>query len=165
MTWVVGSDPIRQIAIGGGFEQFVQQVPSWAAAVREWANTPDLWESLKAPSSILDGLESDSDNTLFTADEQAEIKVQLDSIADSIKKSYELTASQTKKLDEKIEEIKKDSKRLGRKDWKNIVIASFFALVLTDTITPGIFQDALVLLEHGIGFLFGGPPPIGGTVA
>jgi hypothetical protein len=63
-----------------------------------------------------------------------------------------------------VEELKKDSKRLGRKDWKNIVIAQFLSLVITDTITPGVFQNALILLEHAIGYLYGGPP-IGGTLA
>lgn len=125
---------------------------------------PDLWAETDNSSAILGGLEPEAGNSSFTVAEQAEISIKLDSVAESIKKTHELTAEQIKKLDEKVEELKKDSKRLGRKDWKNIVIAQFFSLVITDTITPGVFQNALMLLEHAIGYLYGGAP-IGGALA
>jgi len=155
----VGNDPrgfLESELISWG--ELLEDIQRWSSAVFEWANTPDLW-AMPDSAAILAGLTSETSNTPFTLEEQKAISARLEIIAGSIKKTYDLTAEQEKKLDEKFEEIKKDSKRLGRKDLKNVVLGGVFSLILTDVITPGASMHILMLIEHGIGHLFMGNPP------
>jgi hypothetical protein len=139
----------------------------WADEVWVWTETPDLWELYRSGNEFFTGdLSTDSPNTPFTRDEQSAVSIQLRAIAATIKETYDLTAEQGEKLDEKFEEIENDGKRLGRKDWKNIALAGIFSLILTDVITPGISMHILMLMEHGIGHLvIGGPPTVRGILS
>lgn len=142
---------------GNSWPALLDAIRLWSHDVANWAETPDLWMLRHDWKSFVSSYHEEASNSRFTQDEQDVISIQLSAIRDSVKKNYELTKAQLEKLDEKFEELRKDSKRLGRKDWKNIVIAGFFGLVLTDAITPGIFEHIFILLEHGIGYLFIGP--------
>lgn len=48
---------------------------------------------------------------------------------------------------------------MGRKDWGLIFGSALFSLILADVITPGVAGHILMLLEHGIGYLFTGGTP------
>lgn len=145
-------------------DDLVGRVRSWAKDIPGWMDTPDLWKSMPDTSSIPGELTPESDNTPFTADEQKAISDQLKEIAESVKKTYELTAEQSAKLDEKFEEAEKASRRMGRKDWGLLFGGAVFSLILADVITPGVAGHILMMIEHGLGYLFGGPP-VGGTLA
>jgi tetrahydromethanopterin S-methyltransferase subunit G len=101
-------------------------------------------------------LSPDSVNIPFSPDEQAEVSARLKEIAKSIKKVYKLTAEQSAKLDEKFEEAEKASRRMGRKDWGLLFGGAVLTLILSDTITPAIMGDILMMVQHGLGHLFGG---------
>ena len=125
-------------------------------------DTPDLWELSRSGGGLILGeLTPDSANTPFTPDEQTAISAQLKAIADSIKNTYELTAEQSAKLDEKFDEAEKASRRMGRKDWGLLFGGAVFSLILTDAITPGIAGHILMMIEHGLGHLFGSRPSSG----
>jgi hypothetical protein len=136
----LGDDPIMLNLHAGRPEDVVDRVRSWALGIPKWMDTPDLWKSMPDTSSIPGDLIPESDNTPFTPDGQVAISAQLKEIAESVKKAYELTAEQSARLDEKFEEAEKASRR-----------------ILSDTITPAIMGDILMMMQHGIGHLFSGP--------
>jgi hypothetical protein len=146
------------------FKGLVDEIHTWAEKVAEWMDMPDLWTNLPDSGAIPGDLSPDSVNTPFTPDEQAAISGQLKDIAESIKKTYELTAEQSAKLDEKFEEAEKASRRMGRKDWGLLFGGALLSLILCDAITPGIMGHILMMVEHGMGHLFGGPP-VGGILS
>jgi hypothetical protein len=47
---------------------------------------------------------------------------------------------------------------MGRKDWGLLFGGAVFSLILADVITPGMAGHILIMIEHGIGHLFSGPP-------
>ena len=121
--------------------------------------TPDLWESMPDPAAIPGALTPDSGNTRFTPDEQTVVSAQLKEIREAVKKTYELTAEQSKHIDEKFEEAEKASRRMGRKDWGMFLGGTLLSLILSDSITPAIMGDILMMLQLGIGHLFMGASP------
>ena len=147
--------------------ELAASVKAWAENVWVWMETPNLWEiSGKQGSGIPGQLSPDSANTPFDPDEQAAISAQLREIKGSVKKTFELTAEQSKQIDEKFEEAEKASRRMGRKDWGLLFGGAVFSLILSETITPGIAGHILMLVEHGIGHLFmGNPPPVRGVLS
>jgi hypothetical protein len=133
----------------------------WADQVADWISVPELWELSRLGEKIPGDLSPDSANTPFTTVEQAAISAQLKEISESIKKTYALTAEQSAEIDKKFEQAEKASRRMGRKDWGLLFGGAVFSLILTDVITPGIAGHILMLVEHGIGHLFSGPPATG----
>jgi hypothetical protein len=159
----LGDDPSNGAKAGSDFSEIVDEVERWAIEIPEWMGASDLWKSIPESSAVPGDLTPDSANTPFTSDEQAAISAQLKEIAESIKKTYELTAEQSAKLDEKFDEAEKASRRMGRKDWGLLFGGAVFSLILADVITPGIAGHILMMIEHGMGHLFGGPA-VGGTL-
>ena len=134
---------------------------NWARAIvearEEYTNTPDLWTGLRQ-SEVL--LVTPGENTPFTKAEQTQISSRVQQIRTFITTTYELTADQLTEVDERLGDIEKASRRLGRKDWLMAFNGAVFSLVLSDLIPPQAVQHILVLAFHGLGYLFGlgGPP-------
>jgi hypothetical protein len=157
----VGDDPRVAELSRMNFSQLYKEARRWSADLASWIEWPDLWKSVSASAAIPGELTANSDNTPFAPDEQSAISRQLKIIAESIKQTYELTAEQSAKLDEKFEEAEKASRRMGRKDWGLLFGGAIFSLILADAITPGVAGHILMMIEHGLGHLFGGPAASG----
>jgi hypothetical protein len=121
----VGDDPTVSMDYRMNFTEVSVQIRNWARTIAAWINDPDLWTLAKSGTPIPGELSPDSSNTPFTADEQAAISAQLREIKEAVKKTYELTAEQSAKLDEKFEEAEKASRRMGRKDWASYSVVPF----------------------------------------
>jgi hypothetical protein len=157
----LGDDPPILDLHGANFDGIIDNVRSWALAIPRWMEIPDLWKSIPDHAVVPGELIRESANTPFTPDEQATISAQLNEIREAVKKTYELTAEQSTHVDEKFEEAEKASRRMGRKDWGLLFGGALLSLILSDTITPAIMGDILMMVQHGIGHMFlGGPPSV-----
>jgi hypothetical protein len=157
-------DPLVSLNYRMNFGEVASHVLGWGRELAEWLNSADLWKSVPEAAAIPGELTPESDNTQFTPEEQKVISDQLKAIAETVKKDYDLTAEQSAKLDEKFEEAEKASRRMGRKDWGLLFGGAVFSLILADVITPGVAGHILMMIEHGLGHLFGGPP-VGGILS
>ena len=160
----LGDDPNPTLTRVDGFNAIVEQLLCWAASVSEWINTVDPWDFSDNGSDIPGAQAPESANSPLTPDEQAAVSEQLKSIREAIKQTYNLTADQSAKLDEKFEEADKASQRMGRKDWGLLFGGAVFSLILADAITPDVAGHILLLIEHGVGHLFSGPA-VGGVLS
>jgi hypothetical protein len=164
----IGDEPApeREWVIGA-FAQVLGAVTQWGNALSEWVDAPDLWRTARSGNAVIPGERSpDSDNTAFTPDEQAAISSQLREIKEAVKKTCELTAEQSKQIDDKFEEAEKASRRMGRKDWGLLFGGAIFSLILADVITPGVAGNILMMVQHGLGHLFlDGPLTLGGVLS
>lgn len=151
----IGDDPLVSMDRRMNFQEIFVEVGRWSTALANWLETPDLWKSMADAAVIPGELVPESDNTPFTPEEQRVISGQLKAIAETIKKDYDLTAEQSVKLDEKFEEAEKASRRMGRKDWGLLFGGAVFSLILADVIPPGVAGHILMMIEHGLGHLFG----------
>jgi hypothetical protein len=165
-TSQVGNDPAAPLTSTKDFENIVEWVGVWGSEASEWMETPDLWKSVPDAAIVPGDLTPESDNSQFTPDEQAAISTRMREIREAVKKTYELTAEQSAKLDEKFEDAEKASRRMGRKDWGMFFGGAVLSLILSDAITPAIMGDILMMVQHGIGHLFmGGPMSVQGILS
>lgn len=154
----LGTDPVEPVHSVDEWDVLLNLIPQWTKDVADWAEIPDLWEIRDGWRAFIDSGNEDTSNAPFTAEEQEAISGQLASIKESIKKTYDLTAGQEKKLDNRFDEFEKASRRLGRKDWILLFMGGIFSLILADAITPGIAEHILITAGHGLEHLFSGAP-------
>jgi predicted Zn-dependent protease with MMP-like domain len=111
---------------------------------------------------LVSSLEQTSDNAPFTAEQQAEIASRIDEVKALVRETFELEVGQLEGIDQKLEEIKEASTRVGRKDWRIMLYGAAFGMILTDAIQPGVVQSILEMVVHGVAHIFGlGAPPPG----
>jgi hypothetical protein len=48
---------------------------------------------------------------------------------------------------------------MGRREWLTVFYGTALTLGLIEFVSPGGVQQAIALVAHGIGHLFGTPPP------
>jgi hypothetical protein len=162
VRWFVEHGPLIRIPCEHWADVLVQ-FGQWADEVRYIADTPDLWEELKRAPEILAATQAaDASNAPFTADEQEEIGRRLDETKQLVRQQLELTGDQLAAVDQKLDELKEASKRLGRKDWATILIGGLVSTGMTDAVPPSVIQTVLSTVLHGLAHLFGigGLPPI-----
>jgi hypothetical protein len=137
------------------------------ACARKWAtevNAPDLWIGLRNTKPSLGSPEErNSENTPFTVSEQLQISTVLRETKAYVKQTYELSDVEFARIEERLDEAEEASRRIGRKDWILLFSGLILTLIVTDLVTPGVAQQILTTVLHGLGHLFGqGAKPISG---
>src|ERR1039457_323993 len=96
-----------------------------------------------------------SENSPFTALEQTRISDQLRDIKEYVKKAYSLSAKQMSRVEARLDEAEKASRRMGRKDWLPLFSGTLFTLIVTDLVPPDVTQHIFMMALHGLSHLFG----------
>jgi hypothetical protein len=152
-------------SLGPPWGVVLERAAAWARAIGRWmaeeVYTPDLWEELLAAKRLF-GAQSlrGSENALFDIDEQAEISKQIQQVKIYVKRTYELSTEQFSRVEARLDEADRASRRMGRKDWLMVFNGAVFSLVLSDLVPPSAAQNILVATVHGIGHMFGITPPL-----
>jgi hypothetical protein len=138
----------------------------WATGVKDYVDTPDLWNEMRAQRELLAETTLESlENTPFTPAEQAAISAQLREIKNYISENYELTSEQFARAEARIDEAEAASHRLHRKDWLLLFLGTTVTLYVADVVPATAVQHITALVLQGLGHLFGiagSPPPIAG---
>ena len=132
-----------------------QPLSLWLSEVKNDLETPDRRAELRQEREILIAATAEGDdNTPFTADEQDEIAKELREIKEYARKTYDLTAKEAQALDATLSSIEDAARRLGRRDWFNIVVGTLtiLQLVLPAGTTRHVFLMLLRSLAHVHGF-------------
>ena len=143
------------------WKDVVYHVTDWARLVRE--ETPDLWEQSALKGQLLGVTNASDVNSPFSESEQAEIASQfgqVKSYLDKLQKLGELTAQAVAQVSAKLDEAEEASKRIGRKDWRYMLLGIGFTLIATDVVTPEVGKHILVTVLQGLLHLFGNLPPM-----
>ena len=141
---LVGEDPPEQFD-RSTWDEALGYVFRWAEEVAYYENTPDLWTELqRAKEALTSGEAGALQNTPFTPAEQAEVSNQLREIKASLKENSELTTEQISRIEDRLDEAEKASRRLGRKDWLLLFSGTIFTLIVTDCLTPDVAQHILM---------------------
>ena len=72
--------------------------------------------------------------------EQTAISDRLDDIKNLVRELFELSADQLHAIDQRVDEPKEASERLGRKDWLMIFYGSLVSTFITAAVPPGVIQ-------------------------
>lgn len=138
--------------------QVEPRVQSWARAVKEDVDTPDLWAELQREREILTGARyEDIENTPFTSDEQAKIAEHLRQIKEYVARTYSLTDAQMRHLEAQLGNITAATDRVGRKDWTLLVYGVVLNTFVDGILPPEAVQDILRMTLDGLSYLLGPP--------
>lgn len=158
--WLHVPDGLSGNFLAGNWDDLLEQLAEWADEVRYVTETPDLWAELRRVPEILAATGAQSSNAAFTLDERAEIARGIDEIKSLVREKFELTSEQLSAIDERLDQVKEASERLGRKDWLMMFYGAAMSVFLTDAVPPSVVQTVLATVVHGIAHLFGfGDPP------
>ncbi|MGI5238767.1 hypothetical protein [Dactylosporangium sp. CA-139066] len=147
---------------GHSWSKVIQAVRDWAGRVVEWADTPDLWSESAGWRVFADADSQGDDNSPFTRQERELIFAQLAAMGEAVKRASQLTSAQEARLDERLKVIGEASGRMGRKDWRLLLLGGIFSLVLADAFPPETARHLLELAGRSLGSLFAiGAPMIG----
>jgi hypothetical protein len=99
----------------------------WLKLLSREVNIPDLWSELPSDSKLIESTSEATDNSKFNAEEKEAIKKGLEEI-----KKYLLTAHKLdlELIEGQLKYLVESSERLGRKDWKNTLIAVIFSIII-----------------------------------
>jgi hypothetical protein len=141
-----------------GWPYMLNLVSVWLNNVRRERSSPNFWAQLNKQRDLLAASEPTSDtlNTPFSPEEQAEIVAQLNEIKQLLVNNY---GADPQALASRIEQLTEASTRLGRRDWLNIFLGTLFGWALNGLVPPQGIREVLALASHTIGHLFGGSVP------
>lgn len=110
----------------------------WLQYLKRELESPDLWAAVSEEARLLEAASSEEDNSPFSADEKAYIISGIKEI-----KQYLLTAH---KLDPELVEARLNylaeaSDRLGRKDWKNLLLSTIVSIIVTASLPSDTIRE------------------------
>ena len=158
----IGDDPGREHR-PRTWSAALTRIGQWAADIKEYADTPDLWVELGRGRELLSqGGHEAIANTPFTTAECAEIAAQLSEIKNYLRKNLSLSNDQLSEIEFRLDEAETAATRINRKDWLLMFLGILFTLIITGLLTPEVVQHIFGMTLHGLGHLFGvGERPIG----
>lgn len=129
----------------------------WLLEVRENIEAPDLWAEAERERHLLEVGPSDiGDNTPFDESERVLIAESLTGLRELIVHTHDLQSQQLRELDARLDYVADAATRVGRFDWRNILLAQLVSLVFGAIIPQGALSTASRFIAHAIGHLFGG---------
>jgi hypothetical protein len=150
-----GDAPVEE-RTGLSHYRLMAQLELWLAAVRQDINTPDLWAQLQGEAELLGAVSDEAiENTPFTPAEQEDIAGQLRELRAYIGRTYSLSESQTRRLEEKLDYLAAAASRVGRKDWLLMAAGVMLSYVLAAALPPDAASDILRTLLTSIGHILG----------
>jgi hypothetical protein len=158
----LAGDGLREERTVTSWHAQIQHVGTWLRAVKSYYEMPDLWAELRNGGSMLGegaALEATFENTPFTPGEQLEIAKQLRGISDYIKRTYPLSGAELLALDQRITYLEKAAGRVGRLDWRNLLLGAFLGAIVQGLLSPEVVRAALSMIFNALASLLGQVPP------
>ena len=117
------------------FEECTNRLKAWVSGdLEEFLienEQPDYLEILSQKENLLsvENIEFNK-NTPFNAEELKSVQLGMRELRILIEKEFEFTKEELKYIDNRLKYIEESAQRLGRIDWKNILIASIPAIII-----------------------------------
>jgi hypothetical protein len=128
----------------------------WLVLVKSEVDAPDLWATIGQEKALSTAASSpDLDNRPFTAAEQNLIATKLDEIKAYLLEGQQFAAEQAEFVKERFEYFEESSKRMGRKDWLNVLYGGLITLVVGVALAPDAAKDLLRLAATAFQSLWG----------
>jgi hypothetical protein len=129
----------------------MRRLRAWLAFVAEEFNTPDLWAQRDEQEFWSGG---SSDNSPFTAGEQATVVAELRRLAERIKDQHDLSEVQIRRVQENVDQLIEASKVSGRRDWAIMFVNVVAAWAFTEYIPGEVVAHAIQSVGHALSSFF-----------
>jgi hypothetical protein len=142
-----GEDVPSATKFGIGWPDVLDIVSRWLGVVSRNRAEPDFWAGVAnwAGAVAPGGPAQPGDDAPFTVSDRTEIASALQELSKHVIATYRLTEEQGRALNERLARLDAASERMGRKDWKVMLIGTIGNLVL-DRIIP--MAAATYMWEH-----------------
>ena len=118
-------------------------------------SVPDMWGSLEETALTKAASSPALDNRPFTPAEQNLIAARLDEIKNHLLESQRFAAEQADFVEQRFEYLKESSRRMGRKDWLNVLYGGLITVVVGLALAPDATRTLLRLAAAALQFLWG----------
>jgi hypothetical protein len=157
-----GAEKVRQEVSRLNWLGKSEMLRNWLTYLKREFEAPDLWAALAQEQELFSAEPAGAVNAPFNAEEQAQIKRAVDEIRVYITTTYTLADEPLSRVHAKLDYLIDASTRLGRIDWKNILVGALVGLVLQQLIPSGSgFQELIgvagQLLRHVLGGVISPP--------
>jgi hypothetical protein len=156
--YLASEGPVEE-RTGLSLTRLMAQVKFWLTAVKLDVDTPDLWAQLQRDTELFGAVSDEAiGNAPFTPAEQEEIARQLRELRDYVSRTYSLSESQSRLLEERLDYLASAARRVGRKDWLLMAAGLILGYVLPAALPPEAAMDILRTLLTSIGQILGHGP-------
>jgi maltooligosyltrehalose synthase len=133
-----------------------QQFDLWLTGVKRDVEMPDLWAQLRRRRELLAAISDDAvENRPFTDSEQRQIAEQLQELKEYVGRTYSLSDSQMRVLEERLDYLIDAARRAGRRDWLLMVAGVMLSYVLAVELPPEAARAILNTFLKGISRILG----------
>jgi hypothetical protein len=156
--YVVGDGPEWPYEVFS-WDSLMMRASRWLGEVKLDLDTPDFWAQLMGEAELLGVASIEvNHNTPFTPEERNDIERLLRELQAKVTSTYSFRERDMEILNAKIDYLVDAAGRLGRIDWRNIVVGAIVSYILTAGLSPetarsifSIFIDFLrAIFGHGL---------------
>jgi hypothetical protein len=150
-----GSAQVSAVRESERWKEKLRYFDRWAGFLAREVLTPDLWEAVRTGGE-LPGLSGDArlSNAPFTPKEQTYLAQQLKEIHQFVERTEQLQDDQKRFLEERFAYFEESSKRLGRKDWLNLLMGALLNTVINLAIPPDKINEIFHFTSTALSQLF-----------
>jgi hypothetical protein len=137
------------------WSQMLDAVSRWLVNTDREYQAPDLWRTIRRGAALAVPPPADAGNAPFSDAERELIADQLHVLEQRLTVEFELGAGERAQLRQGIERLTEATKRLGRLDWRQVLLAELVTFVVQRVLLEPAFQVAVDFLTGTLGHLFG----------
>lgn len=149
-----GKDTIIMSTESSSWANQKETVKQWVSYLKREVETPDVWGQVLQEANAF-GDDSEATNTLFTADEKRSIVAAINEI-----RQYLLTAHKLdpELVESRLEYLLEASNRLGRKDWKAVLMSVVMSMGMDAAISSDSMREIVRFVITALGQIMTHPP-------
>jgi|GEM_PF-6909964 len=151
MTYVPGIDIIKEEKTVSSWFIVKMNFIYWITALKEEINAPDKWETVKEIREQF--ISDEAGNTPYTEEEIGELKLLVNRFKQEIKEKTSITPEDFARLESKIDHVMTKVNKLGRIDWKNLLIGTIINAITDPSTFMNIWAATGNLLIAGLKLL------------
>jgi hypothetical protein len=130
----------------------------WLGLLKDELDTPNLWETILNEKRLFgDVPEGYLINEQFNVKEQEYISAKITEIEGFLKEKHDLLERDIEIINTKLNYLEEASKRLGRKDWLNVLIGVSFKIAVDLGLSTNIAKEFFQLIGIAFSQLLSGP--------
>lgn len=141
-----GADRVHNVARAVDWKMQLLHVRLWCESLRRELDAPDLWATSR--SLVFPDLSGPEENSPFSEVEIKQIGTALDDVATRIEASGQVPAPELSKILAELQALREASTRVGRKDWKTMLLGALVGLVVSKGVDPDTMR---VVWGHVVG--------------
>ncbi len=131
---------------------------TWLDLLQKELDTPNLWEIILSEERLFEDVsEGDLSNDPFNFTEQKYISAKIIEIEDFLKQKHGLLEKDIRIIKNKLIYLEEASKRLGRKDWLNIVIGVSFRIAIDLSLSSVAAREFFKIIGVAFSNFLSGP--------